>query len=228
MKNYACTEEQFLKDVAAHDMTVIRDDGVHRHIRFKRPGEGAYWFDIITWPGALCIDGDMGTYVFRRLDDMFEFFRTDREYMKHDGRQLAINPSYWSEKLQSVATFGGVREFSEEAFTKYVREAFDSWVEEHQPDKDAEQWERDEFSELAASLWEEIEDEVLSVASDGETRAYDAARDFKSDTADYFSMEDCWEWNCKEFTFHFIWCCYAIAWTVEKYDLNKETLMEQT
>ena len=33
-----CTEERFLRDVANHEMTIIRDEGVNRHIRFKNPG----------------------------------------------------------------------------------------------------------------------------------------------------------------------------------------------
>lgn len=72
------TEETFLADVAAHQIHVLRDDGVHRHIRFKRPGTYCMQFDLITWPGYLCYTGDMGTYVFNRLEDMFEFFRTGR------------------------------------------------------------------------------------------------------------------------------------------------------
>lgn len=32
-----CTEERFLKDVAQHEMTVLRDDGVSRHLRFQNP-----------------------------------------------------------------------------------------------------------------------------------------------------------------------------------------------
>ena len=66
-RKQSCTEERFLKDAAAHQMEVLRDDGVNRHLRFKNPESSAYWFEIITWPGTLCIDGDMGTFVFRRL-----------------------------------------------------------------------------------------------------------------------------------------------------------------
>ena len=73
-----CTEQSFLKDVAEHQMTVLRDDGVNRHVQFRRPGTICMGFELITWPGYLCYTGDMGTYVFRRLEDMFEFFRTDR------------------------------------------------------------------------------------------------------------------------------------------------------
>lgn len=50
----------------------------------------------------LCYTGDMGTYVFQRLTDMFEFFRTDREYKKRNGGKLAVNLSYWGEKLQAT------------------------------------------------------------------------------------------------------------------------------
>lgn len=41
-----CTEQSFLKDVANHQMTVIRDDGVNRHTRFKRPDKSAIWTPI--------------------------------------------------------------------------------------------------------------------------------------------------------------------------------------
>lgn len=71
-------EQRFLNDVANHEMIIIRDDGVNRHVRFKRPNSSCMYFDLITWPGHLCYTGDMGSYVFRRLEDMFEFFRTDR------------------------------------------------------------------------------------------------------------------------------------------------------
>jgi len=37
-------EDQFLKDVARHQMKVIRDDGTHRHLRFANPNCGSYCF----------------------------------------------------------------------------------------------------------------------------------------------------------------------------------------
>ena len=55
-RKYSCTEERFLKNAAAHQMEVLRDDGVNRHLRFRNPESSAYWFDIITWPGTLCIE----------------------------------------------------------------------------------------------------------------------------------------------------------------------------
>ena len=33
-----CDQQRFERDVASHEMTVIRDDGVNRHLCFKKPG----------------------------------------------------------------------------------------------------------------------------------------------------------------------------------------------
>jgi len=110
MTAYSCSPEQFAADVRDHALTVVRADGVDRHLRFRKPGTSCYWFDVLTWPGTLCIDGDCGTFVFRRVPDMFEFFRDDRGH---------INPSYWAEKCVSAAK-GGVTEFNWDTFAKAV------------------------------------------------------------------------------------------------------------
>lgn len=227
-RQYECTEDRFLKDAAQHVMTVIRDDGLHRHLRFRKapPAGSEYWFDLITWPGTLCIDGDMGTYVFRRLEDMFEFFRTDREYNEKRGHKLGINLSYWSEKLQAPKP-KQAEEFSSESFRANVKEAFDNWVESNKPyaDDDCEDCtkeQREAFDAAKAELWEGLWDDVLSCMGDGEVRAFDAANEFRWEKDSWhFNMDDCWEWNCKEYTFHFIWCCYAIAWGIKTYDESR-------
>lgn len=207
MRKHECTEELFLGDVSRHAMTVLRDDGVHRHIRFKRPDSGTYWFDLITWPGTLCIDGDMGTYVFRRLEDMFQFFRTDRR----DEGKLGINPGYWGEKLQAEARHG-FKEFSPELFRAAVKSDFDQWVEYHAADDETK----------ASALWEEIEERVLHSVDDGERDAITAAMEFTPDDDKCkFNMRDFFEHRLQDYTFHFIWCCYAIAWGVRTYDQAK-------
>lgn len=215
-----CTEDLFLKDVAGHTMTVIRDDGVHRHLRFRkpRPAGSEYWFDLITWPGSLCIDGDMGTYVFRRLEDMFQFFRTDREYAMKRGRTLCINLGYWSEKLQAPKP-RDAEEYSAEKFREHVKEEFEEWVKTSEPEAEySTQAERDAFDNNKRALWNDIESEVLDMADDGDVRAYDAAQSFKTYVVPSFNFSESWEWNCREYTFHFVWCCYAIAWGIKTYD----------
>ena len=224
MRQYTCTEDRFLKDAAQHTMTVIRDDGVHRHLRFRKapPAGIEYWFDLITWPGSLCIDGDMGTYVFRRLDDMFQFFRTDRDYLERRGCKLGINPQYWGEKLQAPAP-RDAEEYSADSFRQHVKQAFDNWVERSQPDDEySTEAERDQFHDSKEALWSTLTDDVLNCTDDGDVRSYDAARAFECAEAPGFSMEDCWEWNCREYKFHFIWCCYAIAWGIKQYDNHNQ------
>lgn len=223
MSARACDQERFLKDAAAHRMEVLRDDGVNRHLRFRNPESSAYWFDLITWPGTLCIDGDMGTFVFRRLHDMFEFFRTDQDHYNRTGRgdQLAINPGYWDEKLRAPNP-RDAKKYSADSFRQHVKDAFDNWVESSQPDDEySTQAERDEFMDDKDALWSALSSEVLPAADDGDVRAYDAAREFRRVEAPGFNMEDCWEWDCREFTYDFLWNCYAITWAIKQYDAAK-------
>lgn len=202
-----CTQERFERDVAQHEMTIHRDDGVDCHITFKKPGTSCYWFEILTWPGALCIRGDCGTYVFSRLLDMFEFFRTDD---RGDPSKLYINEGYWCEKLQAVDCNGygdgRAREFSFEEFESHVKERFESYLESYEIS-----------DERRARLWADIQSEVLDHAHDGIVRAFDRLMDFHDDEFPRL-FEDCWEWDRKEYTFHFIWNLYAIAWAIRKYD----------
>lgn len=209
-RQYTCTEDQFLQDAGSHVMTVIRDDGMHRHLRFRKalPAGNGYWFDLITWPGSLCIDGDMGTYVFRRLDDMFEFFRTDREYNERRGQKLGINLSYWAEKLRAP-TSDGAKEFDENRFNSVIRECLVNWMRD----------ERDQTTEEERrELWDAVHDQVIH--ADGDERKMTAAYDFVHTVRPglQFVFQDLWGYNFQRYTFHFEWICYAIAWGVKTYD----------
>lgn len=110
-RNTTGIAQRFEGDTSEHALTVIRDDGLYRHLRCQKPGTYIYGFDIVTWPGYLAYVGDMGDFVFTRVRDMFEFFRGDR-----------INPDYWSEKLCAP---------SPEAVMEFDRDAFDAYVREH-------------------------------------------------------------------------------------------------
>lgn len=206
-----CDQQRFERDVADHVMTIVRDDGVDRHIKFRRADDGYYWFEILTWPGALCIRGDCGTYVFSRLTDMFEFFRTDRG---NDPNKLYINEGYWCEKLQAVSSNGYGRgraqEFSGDKFAAYVKRDFESYFESH-----------DIEPERKADLWQEIQDYVLDYVGDGYELG-PAGSLLRDRTEEFPRMfEDCWEWHCDEYTFQFIWNLYAIAWAIRQYDAAK-------
>jgi hypothetical protein len=222
VKEYACPKQQFLGDVGEHALTVLRDDGVERHLRFRKPGTYCYGFDLLTFPGHLLITGDCGSFLFRRLDDMFEFFRTDRK----PADDLHINPQYWSEKLLATdcngARGGAAKEFSKEMFEASIKRWFDERFEE-EIREDAEPDEESGFHDSASiairkakrdEIWSGIESSVLRF-SGSEHEALTAAMDFEHHG---FRFQDFYEVDNRDYTFHFIWCAYAIAWGIRKYD----------
>ena len=178
------------------------------------------WFELVTWPGSLAYSGDMGCFVFSRLEDMFEFFRT--EY--GEGQKLRINPSYWGEKLEAVDRLGhrdsGHREFSEGKLRKHVEDAIKTWVEECDEPYDAS--DEDVAAAKAAfkaELREAIEEDVYYHFDEGEHEARKAVNDFQRKIGDQtYNFQETWEWDCDDYTYRFIWCCYALAWAIQTYD----------
>jgi hypothetical protein len=209
MSKRQVTEEQFLKDVAGHKMTILKDDGVYRHIRFEKPQSSDMFFDLITWPENLCYTGDMGTFVFSRLEDMFCFFRSSRQ--PREGRTLFVNLGYWAEKVEATDKPDGLREYDPDAY----REAINDWL--------ASEIEDEEDEEFIAALKEAVNDDLLSVSDDGEYAAQKAAHDFSFKHEDRCAVElvDFWEHTLTRYTGRFIWCCYALAWGISLYDTEK-------
>ncbi|BBE51171.1 hypothetical protein OYT1_ch1624 [Ferriphaselus amnicola] len=212
--SYQLTEQSFLKDVADHQMHVLMDNGVYRHIRFKQPDTGCYHFDLITYPGYLVYSGDMGCYVFSRLDDMFQFFRTDRCDFNYNSNGLSINLGYWSEKLRAVdgnRSNAGVTELDEDRIRQVINEYRLSWVRSyrHKLDKDNRRW-----------LWEDVESHVL--ASDNAEEMLRSAYSFSEWVGGHnFCFDDLWDHDFTKYTHHFLWCCYALAWGIQQYDKMK-------
>lgn len=66
---------RFARDTAEHEMTILHDDGAYRHVTFhNREHAWNMWFELITVPGALIFQGDIGGgYSFRRTHDMFRY-----------------------------------------------------------------------------------------------------------------------------------------------------------
>lgn len=185
------TVEVFLNDVAGHRMKVHRDDGIHRHVSF-RAAEDSWnmWFEIVTWPGCLTLHGDMGTWVFQRVEDMFTFFRRS---------ELKVNASYWSEKaVSNDRVRGEPKQFTAEAFKSAVLHHLDN--HELAPDK-------------KQAVIEALDDEVFN--EEHEYPARDALYKFEHDG---FSFQDTWEFGGKEYGYHFLWCLYAIVWGIQQYD----------
>ena len=191
-----CTKDRFERDTADHVMAIVQENGVHRHLSFRKPGTNCYAFSIVTWPGSLCITGDMGTYVFERLHDMFQFFRS---------KSGNINAGYWAEKVVAQCRTDGVDEFDPNAMIAHAVEHYrDHW-------RDSGEW----GSRLEG--FQELRREVFSREDEGSFRA--ALDDFEWKG---FRFHDTWEWNPRKYTFRFIWALYAIVWGVQKFDASRQ------
>lgn len=210
------TEESFLKDVSKHEMTIIRDDGVHRHLRMKKPQSGDMYFDIVTYPHFLVYSGDMGCYVFSRIDDMFEFFRAGLR----DPAKLQINEGYWAEKLEATDKPDGHKSYSPARFERYVNDRVKELLENELDEESCE-----DLAQTKEDLRQQIEDNILAYAHDNEYAARTALAEFEWITDTNLGkrrpFQDSWEANFYEYTFRFVWCLYAIVWTIREYDLRK-------
>lgn len=198
---YEPTEEHFLRNVDKHELKILLNQGVYRHLDFSRGNSWNMRFTLTTWPGHLAINGGVASYVFARTYDMFEFFR-------HDIRHYAINPHYWAEKLQATDTRSkGHKEFSLKLFEQAVRDDFDRW--------------RFESDEKKAEAWSAIDDDFDGLIGRFADYQGDAAireaMDWKCPvTGQRFT--DFWDHTFDDWTYHYIWCCRAITWGITQFD----------
>lgn len=187
---------RFINDIRDHQLTVLRDDGLYRHLSFGRPGSNSYRFDLVTWPGYLCVTGDCGTWTFSRIPDMFDFFS-----MKNTA---VINPGYWAEKICAGA--GGGRsefcyDFDEQAYIKMLSEWFSEYFDDNSRNKSNDAEVSQKYLEL----------KELSFSSANE--ALMAINDYDLPGFDVFCAPD-----LKMFSFHYLWICYAIVHGIGRYN----------
>lgn len=236
MTDYSESAARFARDTASHQMVVLHDDGLYRHLVFREPTHGFYWFELITTPNQLVFSGDGNSYVFRRTTDMFQFFRSG---IYRDG-SLHINPGYWSEKLTSGRE--AATSYSEKLFEEEVAETFSAvegdypgiaaaWAEHVESEFNCEYEEEahralSEFRFGEAYLakctkcdWE-FEGDSYSVAA-VEARAHrrDAGDEHAAPVRDLtFTFSDMGEMQLQDFDWWFLWACQAIVWGIARYD----------
>lgn len=190
-----------------HRMTILREDGVYRHVRFHEPGTSIWHFDLVTWPGHLVITGDLQDYHFARVHDMFEFFRT-----KRPGE---INASYWAEKL-----VGHHQKFEEYSFDRFKESLVQHFL-----------WSRESIPEgRSREVWKAIREEILGAegVEDSQDLAYKAASEFwfKYDPKEWgryghghgFGFTDVYDWHWKDYDYHFLVSLHAIVWGIHQWD----------
>lgn len=200
--------ERFKKTTAGHEMTILHDCGVYRHVRFMRPDNEMYWFEVVTSPGQLTFSGDGESFTFRRLPDMFQFFRHDEP-----------NPWYWGEKL-ACRNREGILVWSHDKFIKWVKEEAETAIQEGKiaEDQVGRFWEEyaqitDEHFYGLADAWGALSD--FQFWNDDE-KMWRAEPDFCFDDGDFEMLE-----TCVEYHWWFLWACNAIPWAVAQYDAAK-------
>jgi hypothetical protein len=217
-------KDRFLEDTKNHSMEVLMDNGVYRHLSFTDNGSSDCRFDITTWPGHLCVSGDMGTFVFSRLHDMFAFFdsKIDSKY--------PINPGYWGEKIEASSGTRGTsyKEFSFDLFKELVLSEYENFAADYE-DEDAEGLtesysdDKQSYTQMLSELRAAIDEEVLGCDSN-DVRAFDAASEFNWQSDDgtlKFDFADFWEHDCTEYSLRYLWILYAIVWGIGKYNKAK-------
>lgn len=135
----------------------------------------------------------MGDFSFSRIEDMFEFFRND---------SVGINPSYWSQKLQSVDKYSNFREFSSEKFNEILKQEFNNWTFENAEDKE--------------TAWDELTMALLDRPESVES-AIDLLCNYRCPFSNN-EFVDGWDHDFTEYTYKYIFCCRAIPWAIKKYD----------
>lgn len=211
------TSSRFLLDTAFHRLEIIRDDGLYRHLRMQQPGTSCYYYDVITWPGYLTVTGDMGTWTFSRIADMFNFF---------GAWEGGINTSYWSEKLEAGAGCSArellAKEYDHDAFCRSLKESLSDYLEDSEEDEeDDEDWDDDdETPDSDKARVREIVRELCSAGFSNDYEAYNAV--YEADWPEIFDRWDiCDGLTFKTYTSHFRWILFAITWAIAKYHNTK-------
>lgn len=223
----AAMAERFQRDTAGHEMTVLHDDGLYRHLRFAQPEPSwLYWFEIVTWPGSLAIKGDCGTYLFSRTPDMFSFFR--------DGSHHSINPGYWGEKTPDGPR--SVREYSEDLTKTLIRQAISDYETDVYPDRLAAQKDRKAKYDAALTAAErtrigwpdapmtpaEARERLADFDADGLLSGRSGADELiRALNENGVVPDSAWEWDLTDWQWHFLWCCHAIVLGITKYDAQR-------
>jgi hypothetical protein len=162
-------------------MHIELDQDLHRHLQFRLPDTGMFWYDIVTIPGELIFTGDVGAYVFRREENMLNFFGRTQWNSKPEFR-------YWAEKVIQPNYTDTTRRYSEEIFKDTIEESLEDADEE------------------IRKAWRE---HLEGYDTSHEKTAYEALEDFHHGGY-HFNELYLYEFDFHDFTSHFIWACHAI------------------
>nr|WP_233109105.1 hypothetical protein [Streptomyces sp. 14R-10] len=190
-------QEQFASEAEGAGVSVLKDDGVYRHLRIHLPRASWKWCEVVTWPGALTLNGGLGCWTFTvPEEDPLGLFRPN----PHSER---VNPLYWEGKL---APGSKARVYSTSRATAYIRQDVAEAA--------------DDFPGLAGDVDSDLLDgsPCVDLSTEGGLRAALAAFE-EMHGATYegwrFPVES---WDLKRFDPWFVLSCVVLPWAVEQYD----------
>jgi hypothetical protein len=190
---------------ANHQMTVLHEDGLYRHLRFEGTADSSlgrypsYPFELITWPYNLVVKAGW-TFHFDidATPDMFDLFR-------RTALTGQINPGYWQEKVR--AGRDEVDGFSNESFEQQVKEHVVRAIREGDaPRGIGAAVTRDIFE------WGDISHEA---------GARQELEDFRYED---WTFGDLSEWDFSDYKPGFLHCCHAIRHGIDLYDAARKAV----
>jgi hypothetical protein len=234
---------------ARHEMTVLHDDGLYRHLRFEGTADSPfsrYPFHLITWPYNLVVKAGW-TFHFDidATPDMFDLFRNTA----FSGQ---INPGYWAEKVR--AGRDEIEGFDPDLFKGEIASTLAQWMRDDLADRVWKQAEtlgfnpeelrarpgiRKELAHQVRTDWmnanrqlrEAVEGHFFGDMADYnieyESEAHRALHEFslrpEGSEAEYpYYFADWHEWRLKDFTPGFLHSCYAIRHGIDVYDAARK------
>jgi hypothetical protein len=249
MSNYPESGARFARETRGHEMTVLHDDGLYRHLKFMNLENGSFGaFHLITWPYNLVVKtGWTFHFDIDATEDMFDLFR-------RTARTGEINPGYWSEKVR--AGRDEVEGFDPDLLKGEVASTIAQWMRDDLEDRVVRQAQRFGYSlkevgttpeirrELARQVrpeWmnanrqlrEAVEGHFFSDMADYnieyESEAHRALHDFtfrpEGDTSEYpYYFADWHEWRMKDYTPGFLHSCHAIRHGIDLYDAAQKAV----
>jgi hypothetical protein len=227
---------------AHHEMSVLHEDGLYRHLRFSNQSESPfsrYPFELITWPYNLVVKAGW-TFHFDidATPDMFDLFR-------RTAFSGEINPGYWAEKVR--AGRDEVQGYEPDLLKREIASTIAQWMRDDldvrvawqarelgfTPDelktvpgirKELARQVRPEWRKANRQLREAVHRHFFSDFADYnieyESEAHRALHDFsyrpEDDDSDYpLYFADWHEWPLKDYTPGFLHCCHAIRHGVD-------------
>jgi hypothetical protein len=251
MSEYTESAARFKRETASHEMTVLHEDGLYRHLLFEGTADspfGRYPFQLVTWPYNLVVKAGW-TFHFDidATPDMFDLFR-------RTALTGQINPGYWSEKVR--AGRNEIEGHDPDLLKAEIASTLGQWMRDDLADRIWRQAEKLGFQpeELKArpGIRRELARQVRPEWMAANRRLREAVHEhFFSNMADYnieyesearralhefsyrpegydgpypYYFADWHEWRLKDYTPGFLHCCHAIRHGIDLYDAARQAV----